>query len=89
MDGKRVYPGVHVKRPGFYSVSLKCTVSESWGIVKRLYRQEGSKSQYSECDVIVETEDQRFFWLDQVVRTTKGARLKREAKADLVRASYQ
>jgi hypothetical protein len=70
-DGQPVYPGCRVLRRPYFHAGMQVTVPLSWGVVKRIYRQPGLESS-SGCDIIIEAEDSRFFWLDQVVRTTRS-----------------
>jgi hypothetical protein len=70
-DGKPVYPGCRVMREPFFHAGMQVTVPVSWGVVKRTYRQPGLQHSTG-CDIVIETEDSRFFWLDQVIRTTRS-----------------
>jgi hypothetical protein len=80
LDGKPVYPGSMVKRREYFSERHGHYIPESWGRVLRMYRQTNLKNPDSSCDVTIQTEDSRFFWLDTVVRSSHSCGMNDETK---------
>lgn len=80
-DGRPVYPGCMVKRKEFFSDRHGHVIPESWGRVKCLYRQPGLKNPASDCDITVQTVDNRFFWVDTVRRSMHSRGMNEETLA--------
>jgi hypothetical protein len=70
-DGKRIYVGLDVLRPGYHSEGLGREIPGRRGVVKQLYRQRGIKNPSGTSDVTVQCTDGRYFWADQCKRATK------------------
>jgi hypothetical protein len=72
-DGKRIYVGLAVFRPGYHSEGLSKELPGRRGVVERVYRQRGIKNPRGKSDVTVQCTDGRYFWADQCVRAPKAS----------------